>query len=51
MAGQVVYGCTSARSRAGAWAAAMREIDDWRLGITMIEVMPVADFNRKFGWG
>jgi len=53
MAGQVVYEMhVGTFTREGSWAAAMREIDELaRLGITMIEVMPVADFNGKFGWG
>src|SRR5947207_5118010 len=39
-------------TREGTWAAAMGELDELaRLGITMIEMMPVADFNGKFGWG
>src|SRR5215813_9936257 len=39
-------------TREGLWAAAMRELDELaRLGITLIEVMPVADFPGKFGWG
>src|SRR5215467_5446305 len=39
-------------TREGVWAAAMRELDELaRLGITLIEVMPVADFPGKFGWG
>ena len=53
MAGQVVYELhVGTFTREGTWAAAMREIDELaRLGITMIEVMPVADFHGKFGWG
>jgi maltooligosyltrehalose trehalohydrolase len=53
MAGQVVYEMhVGTFTREGTWAAAMRELDELaRLGITMIEVMPVADFNGKFGWG
>jgi maltooligosyltrehalose trehalohydrolase len=36
----------------GTWRAAMRELDELaRIGITMIEVMPVADFPGDFGWG
>src|SRR5215475_1835383 len=39
-------------TREGVWAAAMRELDELAgLGVTLIEVMPVADFPGKFGWG
>jgi maltooligosyltrehalose trehalohydrolase len=36
----------------GTWAAAtqqLRELAD--IGVTMIEVMPIADFDGRFGWG
>src|SRR5438477_4724919 len=53
IAGQVVYEMhVGTFTREGTWAAAMGELDELaRLGITMIEMMPVADFNGKFGWG
>lgn len=36
----------------GTWSAAAREIPELvSLGITLIEIMPVADFPGKFGWG
>ncbi len=36
----------------GTWAAAMRELPALaELGITAIEVMPVADFPGRYGWG
>jgi maltooligosyltrehalose trehalohydrolase len=36
----------------GTWAAAARELPELaRLGITTIEVLPVADFVGDFGWG
>jgi maltooligosyltrehalose trehalohydrolase len=36
----------------GTWRAAAREIDALaRLGVTIIEMMPVADFAGRFGWG
>ena len=36
----------------GTWRAAMEQLPELaRLGITMIEVMPVADFPGRFGWG
>lgn len=51
--GQVVYelhvGCFTPR---GTWTAAADELDELaRLGITLVEVMPVADFPGEFGWG
>jgi len=37
---------------AGTWAAAMNELPGLaRLGITVVEVMPVAEFEGRFGWG
>jgi len=39
-------------TKEGTWRAAMRELEELRrLGITMIEIMPIADFCGKFGWG
>jgi maltooligosyltrehalose trehalohydrolase len=39
-------------TREGTWAAAARELAELaRLGITCIEVMPVAEFPGAFGWG
>ncbi|EYD74768.1 Malto-oligosyltrehalose trehalohydrolase [Rubellimicrobium mesophilum DSM 19309] len=36
----------------GTWAAAARELPRLReLGITAVEIMPVADFSGRFGWG
>lgn len=36
----------------GTWAAAAEKLADLRqLGITTIEMMPVADFSGRFGWG
>src|SRR5207237_4514095 len=36
----------------GTWAAAARELPELaRIGITLIQVMPVADFPGRFGWG
>ena len=45
--------CTSARSRAtGTWAAARDELRELaRIGVTVIEMMPVAEFDGRFGWG
>jgi len=34
------------------WAAAMRELPELqRLGITCLEIMPIAEFAGEFGWG
>jgi maltooligosyltrehalose trehalohydrolase len=39
-------------TREGTWRAAAEELDELkRLGITMIELMPVAEFPGRFGWG
>lgn len=39
-------------TREGTWSAAAREFPELAsLGITLIEVMPVADFPGRFGWG
>jgi maltooligosyltrehalose trehalohydrolase len=39
-------------TRAGTWEAASRELDELAaLGITVVEVMPVAEFPGRFGWG
>ncbi|HKC85329.1 MAG TPA: malto-oligosyltrehalose trehalohydrolase [Blastocatellia bacterium] len=51
--GQVIYEMhIGTFTREGSWATAARELDELaRLGITVVEVMPVADFPGKFGWG
>ncbi|HSI35658.1 MAG TPA: malto-oligosyltrehalose trehalohydrolase [Tepidisphaeraceae bacterium] len=37
---------------AGTWAAAIERLDDLKdVGVTVIEVMPVAEFAGRFGWG
>ncbi|MFT3782726.1 MAG: malto-oligosyltrehalose trehalohydrolase [Nibricoccus sp.] len=39
-------------TKEGTWRAAMRELKELRrLGVTMLEIMPVADFCGEFGWG
>jgi maltooligosyltrehalose trehalohydrolase len=39
-------------TREGTWAAAARELSSLvELGVTVIEVMPVADWAGRFGWG
>jgi maltooligosyltrehalose trehalohydrolase len=52
-AGQVVYEMhVGTFTPEGTWASAARELPELAgLGITMIEMMPVADFPGRFGWG
>ena len=39
-------------TREGTWDAARAQLDELaRLGITLIELMPVGDFGGEFGWG
>ncbi|MBV9125246.1 MAG: malto-oligosyltrehalose trehalohydrolase, partial [Planctomycetes bacterium] len=51
--GQVLYEMhIGTFTREGTWAAAARELPALaELGITVLEVMPVADFPGRFGWG
>jgi maltooligosyltrehalose trehalohydrolase len=51
--GQVVYEMhVGTFTREGTWAAAMRELPELaRLGVTLVEMMPIADFPGRFGWG
>ena len=51
--GQVVYEMhIGTFTRAGTWAAAASELAELkRVGITTIELMPVAEFEGRFGWG
>ncbi len=51
--GQVIYEMHVGTFTAeGTWAAAERELPELAaLGITVIEVMPVAEFPGRFGWG
>jgi maltooligosyltrehalose trehalohydrolase len=51
--GQVVYELhIGTFTREGTWAAAARELPELaRTGITIVEVMPVAEFEGRFGWG
>jgi maltooligosyltrehalose trehalohydrolase len=52
-AGQVIYEMhVGTFTREGTWQAAARELPELaRLGITVIEMMPVAEFPGRFGWG
>ncbi len=51
--GQVLYEMhIGTFTREGTWDAARRELAELsRLGITIVELMPVADFPGRFGWG
>jgi maltooligosyltrehalose trehalohydrolase len=51
--GQVVYELhVGTFTRAGTWTAAAEELEALAdLGITVVEMMPVADFAGRFGWG
>jgi maltooligosyltrehalose trehalohydrolase len=51
--GQVIYEIhLGTFTREGTWQAAMEQFPALLdLGVTVIEVMPVADFPGKFGWG
>jgi maltooligosyltrehalose trehalohydrolase len=51
--GQVIYELhVGTFTPEGTWAAASLELPELaRIGITLIEVMPVAEFDGRFGWG
>jgi len=51
--GQIVYEMhIGTFTREGTWRAAMDRLPALaRLGITVLEVMPIAEFPGKFGWG
>ena len=51
--GQVLYEMhVGTFTRDGTWAAAARELPELAAaGITIVEVMPVAEFAGRFGWG
>ena len=51
--GQVLYELhVGTFTREGTWRAAEQELPELAsLGITVIEVMPIADFPGRFGWG
>ena len=51
--GQVLYELhVGTFTQAGTWAAAATELGALAdLGVTVIEMMPVADFSGRFGWG
>ena len=51
--GQVIYEMhVGTFTAAGTWRSAMEELPELaRIGITTIEMMPVAEFPGRFGWG
>lgn len=51
--GQVIYELhIGTFTREGSWRSAMEKLPELAtLGITILEVMPVADFPGRFGWG
>lgn len=51
--GQVIYEMhIGTFTKEGTWMAAAEELAELvRFGITIVEVMPVADFPGRFGWG
>jgi len=53
MPGQVIYEMhVGTFTREGTWLAAAKELAELaRIGITVIEMMPIADFPGEFGWG
>jgi len=53
LAGQVLYELhVGTFTREGTWAAAERELSGLAdVGVTCVELMPVADFPGRFGWG
>ncbi|MBI3507603.1 MAG: malto-oligosyltrehalose trehalohydrolase [Proteobacteria bacterium] len=53
MKGQVLYELhVGTFTREGTWAAAAEELGRLaQLGVTAVEVMPVAEFPGRFGWG
>jgi maltooligosyltrehalose trehalohydrolase len=51
--GQVIYELHAGTfTQEGTWTAAAKELPELaRLGITVIELMPIAEFDGPFGWG
>ena len=51
--GQVIYEMhIGTFTKEGTWRAAAEQLPELaRIGITVVEMMPVADFPGKFGWG
>ena len=53
LVGQVIYEMhLGTFTSEGTWEAASRELPELaKVGITVIEIMPIADFPGRFGWG
>ncbi len=53
LGGQVIYELhVGTFTKEGTWQAAARELPELKhLGVTTLEVLPVADFPGEFGWG
>ena len=53
MPGQIMYEMhVGTFTPGGTWRSAMKELPELaRIGITVIEMMPIADFPGEFGWG
>jgi maltooligosyltrehalose trehalohydrolase len=53
LAGQVLYELhTGTFTPQGTWTAAAAELEELaQIGITVIELMPIAEFDGRFGWG
>jgi maltooligosyltrehalose trehalohydrolase len=51
--GQVIYEIhVGTFTREGTWAAAARELAELTdLGVTVLEIMPIAEFPGRYGWG
>ena len=51
--GQIIYEMhVGTFTPEGTWSAAMRELPELaKLGVTVLEIMPLADFPGRFGWG
>ncbi|HEY1771013.1 MAG TPA: malto-oligosyltrehalose trehalohydrolase [Chthoniobacterales bacterium] len=51
--GQVIYEMhVGTFTREGTWAAAAAQLPELaRLGVSLVEMMPIADFPGQFGWG
>jgi len=51
--GQIIYEMQIGTfTKEGTWCAAVEQLPELaRVGITVVEMMPVADFPGKFGWG
>jgi len=53
MRGQIVYEMhVGTFTKEGTWKAAAEQLEELaRIGITVVEMMPIADFPGNFGWG